>query len=110
MRKNFEVIKGDTLAFGVELEFTEKAQDLEKAYFTVKTNYDDLAIFQKSLGNGIEKAGEFGNNVYYRVRVDPKDTEKLRERIYYYDLEIRVNSDVFTILKGLLIIENDISN
>lgn len=110
MRKNFEVIKGDTLAFGVELEFTEKAQDLEQAYFTVKTNSDDLAIFQKSLGNGIEKAGEFGNKLYYRVRVDPKDTEKLREGIYYYDLEIRANSDVFTILKGLLIIESDISN
>ena len=110
MRKNFEVIKGDTLAFGVELEFTENPQDLEQAYFTVKTNYDDLAIFQKSLGNGIEKAGRNGNKIYYRVRVDPNDTAKLQEGIYFYDLEIRANSDVFTILKGLLIIENDISN
>ena len=110
MRKNFEVIKGDTLAFGVELEFTENPQDLEQAYFTVKTNSDDLAIFQKRLGNGIEKAGEFGNKIFYRVRVDPRDTVKLREGIYFYDLEISVNSDVFTILKGLLIIENDISN
>ena len=110
MRKNFEVIKGDTLAFGVELEFTEKSQDLEKAYLTVKTNPDDLVIFQKSLGNGISKVGELGNKLYYRVRADPKDTEKLREGIYYYDLEIRANSDVFTVLKGLFIVENDISN
>ena len=110
MRKNFEVVKGDTLAFGVELEFTENPQDLEQAHFTVKKNPDDLAIFQKSLGNGVEKAGKIGNKVYYRVRVDPKDTDKLMEGIYYYDLEIRANSEIFTILKGLLIIENDISN
>lgn len=110
MRKNFELVKGDTLAFAVEIEFSENPQDLEHAYFTVKKNPDDLAIFQKNLGNGISKVGELGNKVYYRVRVDPKDTEKLMEGIYHYDLEIRANSDVFTILKGLLIIENDISN
>lgn len=109
MRKNFEVIKGDTLAFGVELEFTEKAQDLEKAYFTVKTNPDDLAIFQKSLGNGIEKAGRIGNKIYYRVRADPKDTVKLEAGMYYYDLEIRVNGDIFTILNGFLIVGNEIT-
>lgn len=110
MRKNFEVIKGDTLAFGVEIEFSENPQDLEKAYFTVKTNPDDFAIFQKSLGNGIEKTGMIGNRIYYRVRSDPSDTVNLSEGVYYYDLEVSLNSDVFTILKGLLIIENDISN
>lgn len=110
MRKNFEVIKGDTLAFAVEIGFDEKPNDLEEILFTVKRNADDGNLFQERLNNGITKIASVGNKIYYRVRVSPGDTKELEAGAYYYDLEIRINGDVFTILNGLLIIENEITN
>lgn len=110
MRKNFEMIKGDTLAFGVEIAFDDTPPtDLNSANFSVKRNPDDGYIFSKFLNAGIQKYKQVDNKLYYRVRVDPNDTAKLEAGFYYYDLEIRVNGDVFTILNGLLIVENDIT-
>ena len=111
MRKNFEVVKGDTLAFAVEIGFDEDPTDLEEILFTVKHNADadDVNLFQKSLNHGIEKISTVGNKLYYRVRASPFDTEKLEAGMYHYDLEIHINGDVFTILNGFLIVENEIT-
>lgn len=109
MRKNFEVVKGDTLAFAVEIGFDEKPNDLDEILLTVKRNADDGNLFQERLNHGIEKVATVGNKLYYRVRVSPFDTSKLEAGLYHYDLEIRVNGDIFTILNGLLIVENEIT-
>lgn len=110
MRKNFEVIKGDTLAFGVEIAFDDTPpKDLDSAVFSVKRNPDDGNLFSKSLSYGVQKYKQVDNKLYYRVRVDPADTENFEAGFYYYDFEIRVDDDVFTILKGLLIVEDDIT-
>lgn len=47
--------------------------------------------------------------MYYRVRVEPSDTKKLEVGRYYYDLEIRTNGDVYTLLRGILKIEKEIT-
>ena len=103
---NLEMIKGDTFSFG--LEIVDLGQEIEEAYFTVKSNYDDTPLFQKTLGNGIELDHIEGNNYYYKVRIAPEDTENLEPKKYYYDFEIRLNDDVFTVLKGILDIEFDV--
>jgi len=107
---NLSMVRGDTLTFGVELEdengelFT---QDLESAYFTCKSSYDEeQAVFQKDLNVGISKVA----TGQYVVRVAPTDTEGVVPGKYYYDFEIGVNSDIFTVLKGVLTIENDVTN
>ena len=101
--------KGDTLSFGLELydgngeAFTD---DLASAFFTCKQNYTDSAnVFQKSLGNGITKA----DDGQYIVRVAPEDTIGMEAGKYFFDLQIEVDSDVFTMLKGVLEIEQDVS-
>lgn len=103
---NLEMTKGDTFSFGVEI--VDLGQEIEEAYFTVKNNYDDLSLFQKSLDNGISLDHIDGNNYYYTVRIAPEDTENLEPKKYYYDFEIRLNDDVFTILKGILDLEFDV--
>lgn len=104
---NLEMTKGDTLSFGVEV--IDLGQEIEEAYFTVKNNYDDEDfVFQQSLGNGINLDKVEGNNYYYTVRIAPENTENIEPKKYYYDLEIRINDDVFTILKGILDIEFDV--
>lgn len=101
--RNITMTRGDTLAFGVEIEGLN--QDLETAYFTCRESYEGEIVFQKSLNNGISKV----DDGQYRVRVAPSDTEDLEAGKYYYDLELGVNDDVFTILKGILEIENDVT-
>lgn len=101
---NITMVRGDTLSFGVELEGLN--QDLESAYFSCKQDpNDETYTFQKSLGSGITKA----ETNKYRIRVAPEDTKNIDIGNYYYDFEIVANSDVFTILKGLLTVEQDIT-
>lgn len=100
---NLDMVRGDTLAFGFEVD---GITDVDTAYFSVKNTATDAAyIFQKSLNNGIEKV-EDGK---YSVRVAPSDTHDLEVGSYYYDLQIGVNGDIFTVLNGKLNIEADIT-
>lgn len=103
---NLEMTKGDTFSFG--LEIVDLGQEIAEAYFTVKSNYDDTPLFQKTLGNGIELDHIEGNNYFYTIRIAPNDTRYLEPKKYYYDFEIHLNDDTFTILKGILDIEFDI--
>lgn len=103
---NLEMTKGDTFSFG--LEIVDLGQEIEEAYFTVKSNYDDTPLFQKTLGNGIELDHIEGNNYFYTIRIAPNDTRYLEPKKYYYDFEINLNDDTFTILKGILDIEFDV--
>ena len=107
MDKNLKMVRGDTFAFGIEYEFDDKStQDLDTCYFSCKLNPDDeIYIFQKSIGDGISKAGDN----QYRIRVAPSDTENINIGKYYYDLQIGLNSDIHTILKGVLIVEREIT-
>lgn len=110
MRYNLEMIRGDTLSFAFEVEFDEAPQKLEKADFTCKANFDDNeALFHKELGKGINFSKQDGTKLYYIVRVAPEDTKNIEAGLYYYDLSIKLNGDVFTILNGALKIEGDVT-
>lgn len=106
---NIENTRGDTLSFGIEIE--DIGQQLDTAYFTCKQNPDDeTPIFQKSLGDGITLDHIESDKYYYVVRIAPEDTKDLEFRKYYYDLQIGVNEDIFTIAKGILTLEYDVTN
>ena len=110
MKTNFEIIRGDTLSFAFEVEFDEAPQKLGKADFTCKANFDDNEeLFHKELEKGINFSNQDGTKLYYIVRVAPEDTENLEAGMYYYDLSIELNGDVFTILNGSLKIESDVT-
>lgn len=105
---NLCMVRGDTLAFLFELvpSIGENTYILDSAYFSVKENVDDEEyVFQKRLDNGISLI----NDNTYRVKVEPNDTYNLDPGIYNYDLQITLNEEVQTILKGKLKIENDIT-
>lgn len=109
-KTNLEMIRGDTLSFAFEVEFDEAPQKLEKADFTCKTNFDDDdVVFHKELEKGINFSKQERNKMYYIVRVAPEDTKNLETGMYYYDMSIELNGDVFTILSGALKIESDVT-
>lgn len=107
MDKNLKMVRGDTFSFGIEYAFDDKSkQDLDTCYFSCKKNADDENyVFQKLIGTGISKVGDN----QYRVRVAPADTEGLDIGNYFYDLQIGLNNDIFTVLKGILKIEREIT-
>lgn len=101
---NLSMVRGDTLAFG--MEFEDLDQDLDGAYFSCKTSFSASEyVFQKTLTNGISKVA----TGQYRVRIAPEDTADVDPGTYYYDLQIAANSDVFTILRGVLEILPDVT-
>ncbi len=101
---NIKITKGDSFSFIFEIE--DLTQDIESAFFTCKRNADDKAkLFQKTLRNGITKL----ENGKYLVRVAPSDTELIEQGQYPYDLEVGINSEVYTILKGVLMLDFDVT-
>lgn len=102
--KDIIITKGDTLSFAIEFEGLD--QELTNIYFSCKEETASREyIFQKSLENGVTKI----NNSTYRIRVAPEDTKNIENGSYFYDLQISVNGDVFTILKGKFIVEYEIT-
>lgn len=104
MKKIINMIKGDTLSFTFEIEnFTD---DLDTCYFSCKKDAeDDDYVFQKSLSDGITKL----DTGKYKVRVAPNDTKTLDIGNYQYDLQIGINNDIYTIMNGILTIEQEIT-
>ena len=104
--KNITMVRGDTLSFNVEV--TDANGDLievDSAYFTCKKiSTDDLNVFKKALGAGITQ-----DEVGLIVRVAPEDTRNVSAGQYFYDMQIGIGEDIFTILKGVLEIEQDVS-
>ena len=101
---NLTMVRGDTLSFGLELVNAE--QDIDAAYFTCKASWStDEFLFQKTMDDGIETE----DTGKYRIRVAPDDTFYLDPATYYYDFEIQINGDVFTLLRGALTLLPDVT-
>lgn len=104
--QNITMVKGDTLAFNVQV-FDDEGNPVtvDSAYMTCKKRPSDTEkVFQKSLNNGIEQSDGF-----MLVRVAPEDTKEVDEGEYFYDLQIGVGDDVFTLMIGVLTLEQDIT-
>ena len=102
-------VKGDTLSHPIVVEGL--GQDLDGVYFTCREslNDDSELIFQKSLNNGITYLyyDEETDTRTYIVRIAPADTKDLQSGTYYYDEKIVVNGDMFSIMKGRFILEQN---
>ena len=101
------MVRGDTVSFAVSIEDQfGNPLDVETAYLTCRKNFTDAEpIFEKHIGRGIERASEG----VYLVRIAPSDTKDVEIGQYFYDLQVGLNTDVFTILKGVIDIEWDVT-
>lgn len=110
-KNNIRHIKGDTFSCGFTVE--DLGQNIESAKFTCRDSLNDNSevLFQKTLNDGITLVEYDSENDIkkYAVRVPPDDTKNLQAGTFYYDLEIGVNGDIFTIMNGRFIIEQDSS-
>ena len=108
-RNDIKHNKGDTYSSGLVIEGL--GQTVDTIYFTCRENLNDNAevLFQSGLNDGISQVEYDAENDIrkYAVRVSPNKTKNLQSGTYYYDLEVSVNGDVFTIMKGKFILEQD---
>ena len=108
-KNNIRHVKGDTYSSALEIEGL--GQTVDNIYFTCRDslNDDSNILFEKSLNNGISEV-EYDSEKdirKYAIRVSPEDTKSLQSGTYFYDLQVNVNNDIFTIMKGTFVIEQD---
>ncbi len=107
IKRDISMVRGDTLSFGFQITGLE-GQEPDEIYFSCKENLEDVEyIFSISLGNGIEKRSyeQATDTLTYGVRVAPELTEDVEFGKYFYDLQLDINDDVLTLMKGKLSIE-----
>ena len=101
---DLEMVKNDTLSFNFQLQGLEGQQPFN-ILFTCKNNPDDEEyIFQRQIGDGISLLSYDAETdiATYTLRIAPDNTETMSCGRYFYDLEVTVNSDVFTLMRGRL--------
>ena len=107
IKRDISMVRGDTLSFGFQITGLE-GDEPDEIYFSCKEHLeDDTYIFSISLGNGIEKRSyeQATDTLTYGVRVAPELTEDVDFGKYFYDLQLDINDDVLTLMKGKLSIE-----
>ena len=102
-------VKGDTYSCALIVEDFD--QELYSVYFTCRDGQNDNSeiLFEAGLGDGVSivEYDAETNTRKYAIRVSPAKTKDLQVGTYYYDLQISVNYDVFTIMRGKFILEQD---
>lgn len=102
MIKNFQLKRGDQLAFTITFTSATPATAME---FGVKKKYtDDVYTILKYLGNGITKLSD----TKYQIMVPSSDTSKLDIFNYVFDLRIKINSEIKTPLSGKIMVKDTV--
>ena len=104
--QNITMIRGDTLAFNVEIKDEDGNVVLvDTADFTCKKKVtEDESVFHKSIGDGITQSDGL-----ISVRVAPEDTREIDAGEYFYGFCVGIDSDVYTLMEGILSIEQNVA-
>lgn len=112
--KNIDMIRGDTLAFSFQLAGLESRSAYEDLIvtFAVAEHYDDASLIEITNGNGIELEDydTAKDTATFTVNVAPNMTKTLDLNRYYYDLQIKNDNNVITLMRGRLTILWDVAD
>ena len=112
--KNIDMIRGDTLAFSFQLAGLGSRDAYEDLIvtFAVAEHYDDVSLIEITSGNGIELEDydTAKDTATFSVNVAPNNTKTLDLNRYYYDLQIKDDNNVITLMRGRLTILWDVAD
>jgi hypothetical protein len=105
---NIDTIRGDTLNIQLEFE-SDTVLDLTSEDFDITFSLKQFAtaieyVFQKDK----TAVTEIGDNIFM-LRIAPEDTVDLVPGFYYYDIEVKLGDDIYTVAIGRMHIEVDIT-
>lgn len=108
MNLDIDMIRGDTLNIQFEIE-SDTVLDLTSDDFNVTFSFkrsptDNSYVFQKGKAAVTSPA----DNVFV-IRVAPDDTVYLEPGYYFYDIQLNINDDIYTIALGKIHLEIDIT-
>lgn len=110
LKRDINIVKGDSLSFGFTLTGLEGATVTAVSFSCKETPDSGEDLFTANLDNGgTWKDSATASGATYGVRIAPEYTDNLPAGRYFYDLEVRINEDVFTFMKGRLNIEYDVT-
>lgn len=104
--ENITMTRGDTVAFNAEiLDDKGNVVIVDSADFTCKKRVAESEnVFHKTLGAGIQQAEGL-----LTVRIAPEDTQEIDAGRYFYDFCLGIGNDKYTVMKGVLSIEQDVT-
>lgn len=101
--QNIDMVKGDTLTFNFQLQGLEgDTPNTIKFSCAEHFNYDPIFTADLSDGITLETYDTVKDIATYSVRIAPEKTEELDINRYFYDLQIELNEDVITLMRGRL--------
>lgn len=111
IRRDISMIRGDTMSFSFQLKGLggQRPEDIK---FTCKETIEDVnPLFILVLGEGVTEISYDPDKdmLTYRVRVRPYQTAELELGRFYYDLELKVNGDIITLMTGRFSLEPEIT-
>lgn len=112
--QNIEIVRGDTLAFNFQLSGlgSRSAYEALAVTFAVAEHYDDDALIECVNGDGIGLVGydTVKDTATFSVFVAPNKTKSLDLTRYYYDLQIKDDTNVVTLMRGYLTLVYDVAD
>lgn len=107
IHRDISMVKGDTMTFGFQIQGLGGQRPDEIHFTCIQDLEDEQYQFERTLDNGVSfrSYDEGTDTLTYGVRVPPEDTEDMQEGLYYYDLQLDINGDILTLMKGRLTLE-----
>lgn len=111
---NIDMVRGDTLAFNFQLTGLGSRSAYEDliVIFAVAEHYDDESLIEITNEDGIalEDYDTAKDTATFSVYVAPNKTKTLDLNRYYYDLQIKDDTNVITLMRGRLTIKWDVAD
>ena len=111
INQDIEMVRGDTLAFNFQLSGLGSRAEYEAltVTFAVAEKYDGMVLFNCTNGAGIELEDYTGDVATFSVCVAPNLTRPLDVARYFYDLQIKDDYNVATLMRGRLTLVYDVA-
>lgn len=114
INQNFDMVRGDTLAFNFQLAGLGNRSAYEDLYitFAVAEHYDDDLLIESTTEDGIalEDYDTTKDTATFSVYLAPNKTKTLDLARYYYDLQLKDDNNVITLMRGRLTLVYDVAD
>lgn len=114
LNQNIDMVRGDTLSFNFQLSGLGSRSAYENLLitFAVAEHYDDVELIEVTYENGItlEEYDAIKDTATFSVYVAPNMTKSLELTRYFYDLQIKNETNVITLMRGRLTLLYDVAD
>lgn len=114
INQNIDMIRGDTLAFNFQLTGLGSQDAYEDLLitFAIAEHYDDEELIEITNADGIdlEEYDTATDTATFSVYIAPNKTKTLDLASYYYDLQIKDDTNVITLMRGRLTLKWDVAD